>query len=315
VNRAGASPTGPGSTAEAGTAEDHLRLHAARALGAITRQGIDLTVELVHDARTSLRRLRAAVRTVPALVEDPLATGAALQEVALALGAVRDVDVLAALLPPAVDTILPITDAEQTRTVLERELSARREEALDALELAAGTPGWRQAEALLRDWARTPPPLPALDAAQVLDRAEQVTERRLAAAGTNPAALHGARKAAKRWRYAAELLAAEPAAAVHQPRAELLQEQLGRIQDLGIALHLLDELGTARAGGASPAAPPAAPQGLAVLRAALAGRQQDLVSELAGRTDPPRPEPPPARVATRGSAAPPGHDGCPAPGR
>lgn len=315
MNRAAATPSPPDPVEAAGTAEDHLRLHAARALGALTRHGTELSVELVHDARTSLRRLRAAVRTVPALVEDPLAADAALQEVALALGAVRDADVLAELLLPAADTIAPGEDRPQTRACLERELASRREESLGALVPAAGTAGWRQAESLLRDWARTPPPLPALDADQVLVHAAEVTERRLAAAGTDPAALHRARKAAKRWRYTAELLAAAPAAAAHHPRAELLQERLGRIQDLEIALHLLDALGPAQAGGAAGDAGPAAVRGLAVLRAALADRQRGLVSELAGRTDPPRPGLPRTRVATPGSAAPREHDGCPAPDR
>ena len=314
--------TGPCPDGTARPAEDHLRLHAARALEALVRHGTDLSVESVHDARTSLRRLRAAVRTVPALVEDPFAADAALQEVALALGAVRDVDVLAELLLPAADALVPVEDAEPARALLGRELAARRGAALSALGHAAGTPRRRQAESLLDDWARTPPPLPALDAARVLEHAEEVTDRRLAAAGADPTALHRARKAAKRWRYTAELLIADPAAPAHHRRAEELQELLGRIQDLEIARGLLDELraddagsGAGHAGRATITAEPAALRGLAMLRRALAARQRDLISAVAARTDRSRPESPRVRDATRGSAAPRGPDDCPAPGR
>ena len=322
------SPPAPGprstprSGAEGGAPEDYLRLHAARALEAMRRRGNDLTVEVVHDSRTSLRRLRATVRTLPALVADPTAVDAALQEVALVLGAVRDVDVLSELLLPAADELTPDPAAAPLRALLEHELAARRAAALAALAPAAEAPRWQEAATLLQDWSRTPPSLPRLDVAQALGEAEALTRRRLRAAGADPAALHSARKAAKRWRYAAELLAAEPAAAHHRERAEAVQEELGLIQDLEIALGLLDELEEEGAGvGAAHAAPAAvtsAPEalgGLAVLRAALAARQRDLVNEVAARTHRPLPEPSRGRVATRGSAAPPAHGGCPAPDR
>jgi len=314
--------TQPGPGVEDGTPEDHLRLHAARALEAMRGVGTDLPVEVVHDSRTSLRRLRATVRTLPALVADPDAVDAALQEVALALGAVRDVDVLGELLLPAADELAPDPAAAPLRALLAHELAARRAAALAALAPAAEAPRWQDAATLLREWSRTPPPVPPLDVAQVLGEAEALTRRRLRAAGPDPAALHSARKAAKRWRYAAELLAADPAAAAHRERAETIQEELGRIQDLEIALHLLDELGaddTAsgadHAGQAAVTASPGALRGLAVLRATLAARQQDLVTEVAARTPRPRPEPPRGRAATRGSAAPRGPGGCPAPDR
>lgn len=253
--------------------------HSCRALDGISRIGAELPVEIVHGTRTSLRRLRAAVRTVPGAVPDAAAADAALQALALPLGVVRDADVLAALLASEAEDLEPAPARSAAQALLEDELRSRRRDALAALEAAAGTGAWREGAALLEAWCRTPPSLPVPAAEEVLDRAERKVVRRLETSGGEPSRLHAARKAAKRWRYAAELLAAAPDDApshehieAARVRAEAMQDLLGGVQDLEIAHGLLTELVTAADDG-SPAR-----TGLEQLRTRLSARQRELIA-------------------------------------
>ena len=253
--------------------------HACRALDGILRVGAELPVEIVHGTRTSLRRLRAAVRTVPGAVPDAAAADAALQALALPLGEVRDADVLAALLASEAEDLEPGPARSAAQALLEDELRSRRRDALAAVEAAAGTGAWREGAALLEAWCRTPPSLPVPAAEEVLDRAERKVVRRLETSGGQPSRLHAARKAAKRWRYAAELLAAAPDDApshehieAARVRAEAMQDLLGGVQDLEIAHGLLTELVTAADDG-SPAR-----TGLEQLRTRLSARQRELIA-------------------------------------
>ena len=266
-------------SAEDGALAVYVGEHACRALDGILRVGAELPVEIVHGTRTSLRRLRAAVRTVPSAVPDAAAADAALQALALPLGEVRDADVLAELLAPAVEGLEPGPARAEAQAVLEGVLRSLRRDALAAMEAAAGTEAWREGATLLEAWCRTPPSLPVPAAEEVLDRAEREVVRRLRVSGGEPSRLHAARKAAKRWRYAAELLAAGPDDAPSREhieaarvRAEAMQELLGQVQDLEIARSLLTELVTAADDG-SPAR-----TGLEQLRARLSARQRELIA-------------------------------------
>ncbi|MBB5831326.1 CHAD domain-containing protein [Brachybacterium aquaticum] len=236
---------------------DYVHAHAARALigiDTVDRAVDDLTVDLVHDTRTSLRRLRGTVRSFPAAFEhlpeygDHVALDADLQAVALAFGEVRDADVLAELLLPALDE-LPSADGARpspvppARALLTRELDVLRDAALAQLRSDSGGSAWGRTADLLRTWRTAPPSLPHLDPVAVLEGAEARVRRRLTSAADDPAQLHSARKAAKRWRYAAELLLPlGPIAAERLARAEPYQELLGRVQDVEIARTFLAAL-------------------------------------------------------------------------
>jgi CHAD domain-containing protein len=289
-----AGAPGAGGTARAeGALSAYVRLHARRALDGIEQIGDEeLPVEVVHATRTSLRRLRATLRTLPATSPDPVGDDEALQEIALALGAVRDVDVLAELLLPALDAGRPGPDRERAHELLARTLRDRRREAVSALADTARTARWRDGARLLGSWTETPPPTPPLDAAELLARTEQEVERRLAVSRGEPARLHAARKAAKRWRYTAELLADAPGASAALERATRMPELLGEIQDLEIGAGALARLlaesiadGTAEEAEAAsesratgPATDGASRAVLAQLRAALLSRQRGLIS-------------------------------------
>ncbi len=272
------SPPGPSSEGPAphgrgdDAVGDYIRLHARRALDGIARVGTDMPEETVHDARTSLRRLRATVRTFRGAVCDAAAADATLQALALPLGSVRDVDVLAALLLTSPDAAGAATEQEEARELLGKELRSRRRGALAALEAAADTGPWREGASLLERWCSTPPSPPVPDAAELLDRAEAEARRRLHLADGEPAALHRARRAAKRWRFAAELLAGVPGAEASRARAQRMQDLLGEVQDLEVADALLAEV------LAGPGAAGTTRSALEQLRARLRRRQQEFIS-------------------------------------
>lgn len=256
--------TGPAPEAASGEKPEvasglpaYVALHAERALGGVTRADGELPVELVHDARTSLRRLRATLRTLPGAFEDAAQAEAALQHLALTLGAVRDVDVLAELLPAALDRVSADRSIADGSTAVGHVSTGGRKvahalfcstfedmraRAVAAYLREAAAAAWADGVGLLRRWVEDPPPAPLVDAEGLLAEAEQRVVERLRAAHGEISALHTARKAAKRWRYAAELLEGAPAAAEHLARAEQLQELLGEVQDLEIAVELLGQL-------------------------------------------------------------------------
>lgn len=265
-------PVAAGGPAVVAGLPGYLALHAGRALEAVTRTDGDLSVELVHDARTSLRRLRATLRTLPDLVEDEEAVEASLQHLALRLGTVRDADVLEELFAEALDRLAADGAASagfgMARALLRTTLARLRRRAVDACLREAEEPTWTEGVAVLRGFVEEPPEAPVVEAEAVLGAAERRTVERLRAADGEVAALHAARKAAKRWRYAAELLEDVPTAATHLERAQHLQELLGQVQDLEIALELLVQL-RGRAGGAQRA--------LEVLGRTLRARQRDAI--------------------------------------
>jgi len=197
--------------------------------------------EAVHDARTVTRRLRTVASVGrPALEADAArAVGSALRELGHALGAVRDPTVEARALrrdladQPAgfaggpADRLAADRDAARTAALadlvrlLDSPRHARLVDALDALDAAPGGPqADREATAPLlarcrREWRRFARAMAVADAATpgaALDEA-----------------LHRARKAARRARYATELAAyRDPVAAARSARrAAAVQDALG----------------------------------------------------------------------------------------
>ena len=229
----------------------YVRRHAATALehlvcfegAADADLAAVMTVEAVHEVRTSLRRLRAAQLLLAPQVPLPVTVEGDLRFTARALSAVRDTDVLAeTLLAEAED--LP---AEPVRAAAREELSAalaaRREDGVAQVRRSRSDPRWQRTLDLLRAWRERPPAEAVGRPLHVLAVARREVLGRLRSAGGDPAALHSARKAAKRWRYASELLLpAEPGAVSHFEAATMIHVRLGALQDAVVAEGFLHEL-------------------------------------------------------------------------
>ncbi|WP_114854907.1 CHAD domain-containing protein [Brachybacterium sp. YJGR34] len=258
---------------------EYVAQHAARALAGLRQLTLPPptsdppSADLVHDTRTSLRRLRAVVRASPDALEEPEAAARMLRAAAGPLGAVRDADVLAETLLPALDDVsLPRAVATAVRADLEDAVALEREEALAALVAAQNS--LSEAAQLLERWSDDPPvPRPPFPA-RLLASLRSEVRARISAAQGEAAALHGARKAAKRWRYTAEWLEPiEPSAAQHLEQARDLQDLLGGVQDAVVAASFLRRWAVHGAGG---------PAGRAAA-GALAARQEQRRTELTAR--------------------------------
>lgn len=206
---------------------------------------------VVHTFRVAIRRLRSTVRVFAPLFEAEAATQLQAELVWLAglLGEVRDREVLLERLArqlaelPAEVVLGPVAAHIETTLLLEcSEHQARLAEAMDGdrYQLLMRT--------LLR-W-QTRPPLtdqaakPVANADRYLRRAEKKVTSRLAHADGDVAALHSARKAAKRYRYAAELAgqAGGKTSRILKSTTEL-QTLLGEHQDSVVSAEFLRRLG------------------------------------------------------------------------
>jgi len=237
------------------TLSQYVREHAERAvlgLRAIERAeagDLDqvLTVETVHDLRTSLRRLRATLRSFPGSPDPPHAAPAPsdgdLQFVARALSELRDTDVLSEQLRAQISSLPPSSAQGPVREVLASALAARRRTALAQVAERRGDQRWGRVADRLDSWQQVPPRLADPQLLRLLESAREEVRARLLAAGEDLHALHSARKAAKRWRYAAEmLLPVASAAAEHYEQATGIHESLGRLQDAVVATEFLEEV-------------------------------------------------------------------------
>lgn len=208
--------------------------------------------EGIHQVRVALRRLRSDLRTLDEAVDSGWRSRIEprLRDLASALGAVRDMDVLSESLDkdtagPSRDLLAPVF----------ADLDARRAKARSQLEAALNDSGYpAMLDTLVDALAETPvgpragepaaDRLPALVMAawRVLEHRGDALQR-----GDVDAAFHGARIAAKRTRYAAELAArvlSGKAAGGAQGLAEQaakVQDALGRVQDAVFAEATLRE--------------------------------------------------------------------------
>lgn len=196
--------------------------------------------EAVHEARVATRRLRSDLRTFRSLLDPDWAAGlgAELRWLGIELGAIRDTQVLLALLRARIARLDP-----EERSVAEGLLSplvSREDEARLALLGALRSPRYAALLDRLVDAARAPALLPdaTRPAAEVLPALMIRPWRQLRAAVEalprvpSDAALHTVRIRAKRARYAAEA-----AAPVVGKRASRRARALARLQDVLGAQH------------------------------------------------------------------------------
>jgi len=209
---------------------------------------------VVHPARVAIRRLRATLRTFGGVYDaDERAHFAdELQWAGSVLGDVRDLQVLAERFDAESASLEP-----GARRIIGEEIARDRagawQEVVDAL-------GSVRAAALFETiarWRETPPftrkaERPADRARKRVDKADAEVNRRLArvrtvsdAAGSAAGeALHDARKAAKRHRYAVELAQPVLGASAERTieRRQSLQDALGAHQDAVVALAFLQQI-------------------------------------------------------------------------
>jgi CHAD domain-containing protein len=214
----------------------------------------------VHEFRVALRRTRSTLRVFGPVFEAARVAQLEPELVWLAdlLREVRDSDILRERLArqvadlPVEMVLGPVAAHIETTLLLERaDQLSRLTEAMDGQRYAALVRQiiqWQTAMPFT-ELARKP----AAAAARYVERAERKVRKRLAGADGEAAALHAARKAAKRYRYAAELSA--PALGRSATRAvkstTKLQAQLGEHQDSVVSATFLRRMGAqAGAGGA-----------------------------------------------------------------
>lgn len=214
---------------------------------------------VIHPTRVATRRLRSTLRVFHPLFDPERATAldTELRWLAGLLGEVRDRQVLRKRLDGLLAELEDGLLLGPVRARLTTELHASQAAHWDALQQALTGQRYLNLLAELDSWLQRPPHTatagqPAAALGKLVGRAERKVSRRLARANSagDMHLLHGARKAAKRARYAAE--AATPvlgrkAASKQAKKYQRLQDLLGEHQDSLLSAELLRQLG-AKAG-------------------------------------------------------------------
>ncbi|MFC7468072.1 CHAD domain-containing protein [Actinomadura keratinilytica] len=248
--------------------------HLARWHGALVALDTDVRRDLpdsVHQLRVATRRLRSAFKTyrkvLDRAVTDPV--GEELKWLAGELAPARDNEVLTARLAHLLDTTDATLVLGPAPARLRLHSTPRATEARDRVRAALDSPRHLALLTTLARLATDPPLRPAAHrpARKVLPAGLARDHRRLAtrldhalALPPGPGrdhALHQARKAAKRARYAAE--AARPAlgkpAKRYRKHVKAVQQLLGVHQDSVVAREALRQLAVEAHGAGSPPSP------------------------------------------------------------
>nr|WP_300047204.1 CHAD domain-containing protein [uncultured Nocardioides sp.] len=244
-----------------GTAADVVRAHLADNVARLHEEEARVRsgeTSAVHKMRIAARRLRTALRTCQPLFEESTAAlSDELRWLGRALSVARDAQVLRERLRLLVSTQPPDLVIGPVDVLIDDELSAAEQRGrAHALEALGGTRYRRlldDLDALVRDLPMTGEGArPASDVFPRLLRRDTARLRRAVRAArqaeageAHDAALHNARKKAKRLRYAAELAVpalGEPAEGLASA-AEEVQEALGEHQDTVMSRRFLRELG------------------------------------------------------------------------
>lgn len=212
-------------------------------------------LDVIHPTRVATRRLRSMLRVFGTFVDTDRAAAldGELAWFAGLLGEVRDRDVLLGRLLSHLDELPDELVLGPVAATVRGHLSAERVRSARALRRALNGRRYRGLLDELDRWRDRPPFTevadgPAKRLRSGLDRAERTLRHRLARMNrADDDALHSARKAAKRLRYAAELVstgadgAPQHAAAVAR-WARKLQTVLGEHQDARVSAELVHRL-------------------------------------------------------------------------
>jgi CHAD domain-containing protein len=224
--------------------------------------------DVVHPTRVATRRFRSVLRTFAEVFDDDAAArmDSELQWYAGRLGAVRDVQVMRKHLTEAQQSLPTTAASGATASYLARTLDEAERTARAALDTVLA--GDRYARMLhdIRTWLESNPvrsDRPSADVKFFVDAARRKLAKQAARAAkrnADDAAMHRARKAAKRARYTAEV--AEPVLGKPAHRAvnklKKAQDRFGLLQDAVVAGEFLHR-------SAAQAEPPAAAFDLGVL--------------------------------------------------
>jgi CHAD domain-containing protein len=199
----------------------------------------------IHDTRVAIRRLRSTLRVFRKVL-DRSAIGdldGELRWFAGLLGDVRDCQVQYRRFTAALDEFPEELVLGPVRSHIRSELQGIELPARGRVREAMDSPRYLAIMAVLRNWRTHPPIKPETTKSQLMgktQRAGRKADRRLTAAlhDGDGAMLHRARKAAKRARYAAELL--QPVARAKHPKRikkhyKAIQSVLGDYQDTVVA--------------------------------------------------------------------------------
>jgi CHAD domain-containing protein len=224
------------------------------ALVAIMPVARDGDVDAVHDARVTVRRLRATLRTFRPLMDAGQAESirAELAWLGDLLGAVRDADVLAARLSQQLAEAPPELVVGPVAARIQQRLAAASAQA--RVDLADGMDSPRYPRVLERlgaiDVSATATPRRLrVRARRAVRRADRRLASAVAALSTRDDAalgrLHEARRAYKRARYAVEVLTPLGPSEARRlvGRLRELQDILGGVQDAAVAERLLRDYG------------------------------------------------------------------------
>ncbi len=223
------------------------------------RRGMDP----IHSTRVAIRRYRSTIRVFGDILDDRRASDldAELSWYASLLGEVRDRQVQRARFSRSVHELPEYLLLGPVAARIENDLLAEQIRAREVVATELDGERYRTLLAELRDWSRE---LPIADGAsetrdedldKMARKAGKKAAKRLAQAidGGDEEALHRARKAAKRARYAAELvkpIVGKKEAKARIARFKSVQEILGEHQDAVVAAAALLDLG--RTAGVTP---------------------------------------------------------------
>jgi CHAD domain-containing protein len=243
-------------SAHAGKAEEALARYMHAQIEQIFQGDVGLRrgQDPIHDTRVAIRRLRSTLRVFGKLLDQSAIEGVEeeLRWFATLIGVVRDCQVQRRRFTTALNELPAELVLGPVASRIDTELQSVERPARDRVSDAMDSPRYLDILKTLRRWS-TQPPIAAPVSAEALykqvRRAKRKADRRLAAgiAAGDDALLHRARKAAKRARYAAELV--EPLNKGKRVRNtikhyEEIQTVLGKLQDTVVARNTLLRLAT-----------------------------------------------------------------------
>ncbi|HYP45543.1 MAG TPA: CYTH and CHAD domain-containing protein [Propionibacteriaceae bacterium] len=233
-----------------------LTTYLAAQVDAITAGdlGLRLGRPVVHPTRVAVRRLRSTMRVFAPVFDEGESAHLEAELVWYAglLGEVRDREVLRARLLEQVAALPPEFVLGPVAAQIKAVLTGEEQRHLKRVATAMRGERYLSLVDNLHRWRSDPPVTdragePATRVRKFVDKAERKLYRRLGTAGGDHEALHRARKAGKRFRYAAEL--SEPVLGKHASKAvehgKHLQQLLGEHQDSVVSAEFLRRQGAA----------------------------------------------------------------------